>query len=445
MSAAAHELRVLDGLHAGARAPLEDDSSVRVAIGSAWDNDIVLSDPGIDGRHALLQWDAGARRWHLLADEQAAPGLGHALGEPVALGPVRVTVAAANDRFELHPGPAEPEPALVDEPVHEEVAEAEVAISPMDRPRRRWQHLLVLGCGLLVALVAAGLWQFSPAIGEIESPARPAPPATATPIAAVQAATPDYRSAVHAVLKAQGLDTALQVQGSAAKPVVTGLLADAATLETLAQALARLTPRPGLQVGTIDQLRAALRDGGLRVPATLQMSIDASGALRLSGPIASEAAAIDLQQRVQTLLPAGVPVQAAFDTPAGLAARFIADAQAQGFKLDGRFDGQQLALTLDLPESDQARWEQWLATRHKQLAGALRFTATLRSAPPPPRSDQGLPFRVSSIVGGESPYLVLSDGSQLLPGAQRGDVTLLQIDNDALLLQRGSQTFKVPR
>ena len=251
------------------------------------------------------------------------------------------------------------------------------------------------------------------------------------------------------MLKAQGLDTRLQVQGPAHKPVVTGLLGDLATLELLANGLARLSPRPGLQVWTIEQVRSALRDGGLKLPPTLRMGIDEQGALRLSGPVPSDAAGIDLQQRVQALLPPGVPVRGQFDTPQRLAARFVAEGQAQGFRLDGRLEnqpgGQRLAVTVDLPEADRPRWELWLAGMHKQLAGALNFTATLRAAPPAPRSDQRLPFRIRSIVGGLSPYLVLSDGAQLVPGGQHGDVTLVQIDDDALVLQRGGQTFKVPR
>lgn len=449
MSSAAHELRVLDGLHAGARAPLGGDSALRLAIGSALDNDIVLSDPGVDERHAVLQWDAGAGRWHLLDSEQAEPGHGHAPGEAVAVGPVRVTVAAANDRFDLQAGPAEPEPALVADPLPDDDTPADVEASAP--PRKRWRRLLGVGTGLLALLVAAGLWQFRQGAGGDDSTAlQTPPPPTERPAPKPTAAvTVDHRGAVLAVLKAQGLDTRLQVQGSPARPVVTGLLGDAATLEMLANGLARLSPRPGLQVWTLDQVRSALRDGGLKLPPALRMGIDDQGGLQLAGPVASDAAAIDLQQRVQAVLPPGVPVRARFDTPQRLAARFVAEGQAQGFRLDGRLEGppgdQRLALTVDLPAADRARWELWLAGMHKQLAGALNFTATLRAAPPPPRSDQRLPFRVRSIVGGVSPYLVLADGAQLVPGGQQGDVTLLQIDDDALVLQRAGLTFKVPR
>lgn len=175
MSSAAHELRVLDGLHAGARAPLGGDSAVRLAIGSALDNDIVLSDPGVDERHAVLQWDVAAGRWHLLDSEQAEPGPGHAPGEAAAVGPVRVTVAAANDRFDLQAGPTEPEPALVADPLPDDDTPADVEASAP--PRRRWLRVLGVGTGLLALLVAAGLWQFRQGAGGDDTTATPTPPA----------------------------------------------------------------------------------------------------------------------------------------------------------------------------------------------------------------------------------------------------------------------------
>ena len=196
MSSAAHELRVLDGLHAGARAPLDGAGAVRLAIGSALDNDIVLSDPGIDDRHAVLQWDAPAGRWHLLADAKAEPGPGHAPGETVAVGPVRVTVAAANDNFDLQAGPAEPEPALVDEPLPDE--DDAPATDPPAPPRKRWLRLLLAGCGLLALLVAVGLWQFSQGVGgdDLSAAAPPPPQAVARPVPRPVTATADHRAAV---------------------------------------------------------------------------------------------------------------------------------------------------------------------------------------------------------------------------------------------------------
>ena len=458
MSSAAHELRVLDGLHAGARAPLQGDSAVRLAIGSAFDNDVVLSDPGIDARHALLWWDPAGPRWQLLADDAAAPGPGHAPGETLALGPVRVTVAAANDHFERQPGPAEPEPALVDEPVPEPGADAELEADPPPPPHGR-RRVWVLGVGLVLALAGLGLWQRQDGVlpgpgGAASVPmARPARPAVAEP----------SHAAVQAVLQGRGLLPRLRVQGPAGRPQVVGLLAGEAELEALADALLRVSPRPGLQVWTPNTLRAALRDSGARLPAGVLLAVDERGALRASGPVDSEAQAVDLQQRLQALLPAGVPLQLALEPPARLAARVLADAQAQGFRIDGRLQGRQLVMTVDLPEADRGRWERWLSGLPAQLGGVLSVAATLRPAVPATGLAEpsllavptevaataspgpGPAWRVRSVVGGASPFVVLADGSRLQPGAQRDGLTLLQIDDDGLLLQRGEQRFKVPR
>lgn len=448
MSRAAHELRVLDGLHAGARAALDGDAApLRLAIGSALDNDIVLCDPGIAPRHAWLQWDAAAARWHLLpqaapggTDAQAQPpGPGHGLGEAVALGPVHVTVAAANDPFD--PAAAAVSivaTPLVDEPPPGVDAEALPPPAPPARRSLARRAVLLLLLALPLLLLAAVLpWWLRD--GAPPQPAQRVPPAVAAPAAA------PVPQALHEVLRSQGLDGALQVHSIGGRSVVSGLVADAATLETLAAALTRLSPRPGLRVSTVAEVRAALRETGFVPPPGLQLAVDRQGALRLGGTLGSEAAAVDVQQRLRALLPAGVVVASDIEPPVRLAERFVAEARAQGFAIDGGFDGRRLVATIDLPEAERSRWERWLVDAHRRLLGGLGLALALRAAPPPPRSDTRLPFRVASVVGGASPYLLLADGKQLVPGARAGDVTLVQIDDDALVLQRAGQTFKVPR
>ena len=56
------ELRILNGLHRGASLPLDDQPQL---IGAADDADIVLVDPGIELRHAVLRLDGGC--WSLLS------------------------------------------------------------------------------------------------------------------------------------------------------------------------------------------------------------------------------------------------------------------------------------------------------------------------------------------------------------------------------------------
>lgn len=449
---ATHELRVLDGLHAGARAPLHGSGALRLAIGSALSNDIVLSDPGIAPEHAALHWDAEQQRWQLLPDGQAPAGSGHAVGDTLAVGPVRVTVAAANDPFDLSASPpvapepeAEPPSSEAEPPAELAEPDAPAAAvaddtrlagpgAPARAPLNRWAGLLGAGAVLLLALVAASLWLF----------ARGAKPATSQAAATQAHSEADLRAAVSEVLRSQGLDGRLQLHGDARQATVSGLLPDPASAEALASALARLNPRPGLQVWTLEQVRGALRDGGLRLPASVSLAVDDQGRLQLAGALPSDAAELALPQALRALLPPFITLHTAFEPPAALARRFIADARAQGFELDGSVQGRQLLLSASVPDAELPRWERWLLGAQQRLAGLLALQVQLRpgaAAPAPPR----LPFRVASVVSGPQPYVMLSDGSRLVPGGRRDGYTLLEIDNESLVLKGAGPLFKVPR
>ena len=450
---ATHELRVLDGLHAGARAPLRASGALRLAIGSALSNDIVLSDPGIAPEHAALHWDAEQQRWQLLADGQDPDGAGHAVGDTLAVGPVRVTVAAANDPFDLSASPpVAPEPET--DPESAEAAEPDAppdaddvpwpdapnpaamgtAANKARAPLNRWAWLLGVGALLLLALVLSSLWLF----------ARGATPADTSAAAIDPPVVTDLRTAVSAVLRSQGLDTRLQLLGDARQATVLGLLPDSASAEALASALARLIPRPGLQLWTLEQVRGALRDGGLRLPASVGLAVDGQGRLQLAGALPTDAAELALPQAVRALLPPFITLHTAFEPPAALARRFIAEARSQGFELEGSVQGRKLVLQASVPDAELPHWERWLLGAQQRLAGLLSLQVQLRpgAAAPAPRR---LPFRVASVVSGPQAYVVLSDGSRLVPGGRRDGYTLLEIDNDSLVLQGAGPSFKVPR
>lgn len=453
---AALELRVLDGLHAGARAALPAGPELKLAIGSALDNDIVLSDPGIEPRHAVLLWQAERGRWQLLRDGQAAAGEGLAPGEAALLGSIRVTVVAANDPFDLTAAPPmAPEPEIRDDEVRAEAA-AEDAAAPAAagavgepllaaspdaraataRAGRPWAWVLALGSLAVLALVVVALALF--ARGATEPAAMAATPAVDRGVA-------DLRATVMGVLRQQGLDGRLQVQGDARQATVQGLLAADEQLEPLAAALSRLKPLPRLQVWTLDQVRAAARDAGLRWPASVTLAVADSGALRLAGALPSDEAEAALQQALRTLLPPFVVVQADFVKPAVLAQRFIDEARAAGFALDGQVQGRQLRLSATVPAAELPRWERWLLGAQSRLAGLLSLSVQLRDPVVAAAAPRKLPFRVASVVGGERPHLLLDDGTKLAPGARRDGYTLVQIDDDALVLQGAGPAFKVPR
>ena len=64
------DLRLLNGLHRGATLPLDDGA---LTLGSSDDADVVLVDPGIEARHAVLAPGPGG--WTLTAQDGAVLGM----------------------------------------------------------------------------------------------------------------------------------------------------------------------------------------------------------------------------------------------------------------------------------------------------------------------------------------------------------------------------------
>ncbi len=434
MSAQPRELRVLDGVHAGARAPL----APRLTIGSAPDNDIVLSDPGIAASHAELVWDDAADRWHLLRDDIASE---HGVGEAVRLGPVRLTVAAANEPFDavVEAPVAAPSMRAPDEPAIQADDEPDAppppAAVPALPPRRDAAAVLALVLAsvlvmLLLGGVAAVLW-LAPA------PVRPAPPAP-PPLPTL--------ARVQQVVDAQGLKGRVQVvMGPAGLPRVEGLLDDEALIESLGSALARLQPRPAMRVWSPATLRSALREAGITLPPGLSLRFSPQGAAVLSGPVAGPEAVQALKQQLRALLPASVPWVDELLQPPQLAERFLADARAQGFVLDGQLQGDLLRLSARIPDADLARWERWLPTASRRHAGALRLAVTLERVVPAAQVPARSPMAIRSVVGGAEPLLVLADGTRLLVGGRHDGWRLLAIDDRAIVFEGRGRTLTVPR
>jgi type III secretion protein D len=447
VSAEPRELRILDGLHAGARTAV---ASV-LSIGSALENDIVLSDPGIAANHAQLQWDATTDAWQLHR-EGVPPGPPLALGEAASLGPVWLTVAAANDPFEAGAFSA-PAPALVpsSDVQHDDAAAPEPAgdaapasasASALPRPPRRvdWPARLALALGATLLLFAG--------VGAVLFATRAASPPSA-PKTVAAATSPTLRA--QDVLHAQGLENRLTLAVSGSAAVVTGVLEDEARVERLAAGLAALNPRPAMRVWSLSGLRTLWREGGVVLPKGVSLGVAPDGAVVFGGPDVNRTLAAELQPRLRALLPAGVVLVNELERPELLAQRFVADARAQGFLLSGGAEDGKLLMTLHVPSAEQSRWETWLKDYAAQRlphvgfsvavhtpglgAGPAPAGAAARSVTPPAAVVTPAPWRIRSVVGGAAPYLVLDDGAVLLPGARHHGAQLLAIGDSEVLIE----------
>jgi len=187
------ELRILNGLHRGASLPLDDQPQL---IGAADDADIVLVDPGIEPRHAVLRLDGG--NWSLLsldgivrgaAADDAADQPQLAPGDCARVGRIWLTVTAAGLPWQDPPpdppalaGPpdagephmeaqAQADPHMDEAPMEDApddvLAAAPPASAPAAMPRRRRSRIVMLPVALGAGLVAAAAYAYT---------ARPAEP-----------------------------------------------------------------------------------------------------------------------------------------------------------------------------------------------------------------------------------------------------------------------------
>ncbi|MFB9288449.1 FHA domain-containing protein [Pseudoduganella plicata] len=203
------ELRILNGLHRGASLPLDDQPQL---IGTADDADVVLVDPGIEPRHAVLRLEADS--WSLLAldgavrgalDDTEADQPGLAPGDCARVGRIWLTVTTPDSPWqdppadppaiaadlpdlaepieESAPEPAEPLPDDP-EPLLPRAEPGLASAAPAREPRKRRSRIVMLPVVLGAGLVAAAGYAYSARSPE---PLRPAP---ALAVPATQPAEP---------------------------------------------------------------------------------------------------------------------------------------------------------------------------------------------------------------------------------------------------------------
>lgn len=94
--------------------------------------------------------------------------------------------------------------------------------------------------------------------------------------------------------------------------------------------------------------------------------------------------------------------------------------------------GSDLLGNQQVPAGGEARWESALQMAAARL-GVL-FEASVNIAPDraDATSPSNLPFTVRSVVSGATPYVVLADGRQLMPGARHEGWVLVDIRSNAI-------------
>lgn len=459
---AALELRVLSGLHREARCPARPGD----LVGADPACDIVLADAGLPARAArLVLREAG---WSLTpGDGDPGPDAtaGTPYNQPLPLGPVWLTVARPGDPWvaapETGPGGESAEQASAEEasaaavPADAAPADAPVpasgaacAAGPGARPatgaghaagrpadaagrppraaarRRSWlMGLGLAAAGLAIAIALILAWLL---------PAAPPAPARPDPRIAAEQSLPRIQAALERLGLAHRLRTALAAGGATAQ--VSGWVRDAAERDALASALAQIWPMPAMQISIeADAIRTARRilDG---YAVKYEPRYDGDGRMSILGIAADEADRAAALEAVRAQLP-GMAVMG----NTILLAPAVADALTREF---AAADLSGIALTWErhrlqadasrLDDEQMARFETLLADFNRRF---FDVAAPLDADRPAAGT---VPFGILSVVGGETPFIVLEDGSKLLVGGTYRRYRLTGIEEKRL-------TFDGPR
>ncbi len=426
------ELRILTGLHRGARAPVADGAW----LGSDADCDIVLSDPGIPSRAGRIR--IAGRTWRFDEAGEAssdAAVASAALLEPGAtlrLGRVRISVAPA-----AAPWPdAAALSALPDlTPATLPLAAAHGAkrrATRRQKPYRRAAAYAMMA-GTVLAVVAGTRMFWTHATAN-------AMPASLQTVELDRAA----RQAA-AVLDSLALSSDAQVHQQGDDPVtVTGWVRSDVEYARLAEALGRIHPRPALKVeiATV-QIRAAqnlLKDFLLRS----NVQYLGSGRLTIQGVAANAERRTAAVQTLEAKL-AGVSVEThgivLLQTVTDDLRRAVNAVRLPDLPLEWADDA--LAIDTTRLDAHQLQVLYPLVTQFNKT----HFNSVQPMEPPAPPADPEptLPFRITSVVGGPHPWLLLSCGTKLLVGGTYANYQLESIAKDKIVFRGPDALITIQR
>jgi type III secretion protein D len=446
------ELRILSGLHAGARAPL---AGSEYTLGTLDDCDFVLTDAGVQPRHARLS--RGTQGWQLdcVAEDGQAPGFAPVRLEPgkaVPIGPIvlvldepqapwptleqLVLVPHANALAPVLPPPPPPQPALPRQ------RGASAAMGTMAR-RAVAAAMAVATAGLsALAFVAwADGRKHDPAaqiVVAAEAPRMPASP------------DPGRRLAIEAVLKKLDLAARSRVEEASGGWRVSAAVADDAESESLAAALSRLQPAPALRIVAEQDVRDGLAELLSRTTPDASGSVSARhvghGRYRVEGRLGGPAARDRLLRDLAEAFPVVREWDNAVLTGGEAGDRLVAELREQGWQIASRQEGSVVNMEVALQPRDEPRWQRALMAAVRRHA--VRFNARLAFVQPAAQASGAparLPFEIRSVVGGDMPYVLLSGGERLGQGGIWQGWRFAGLEGQQAVFENGAQRATVPR
>jgi type III secretion protein D len=449
----AYQLRILSGMHAGARAPLEGDE---YTLGALDDCDFVLTDSGVQPRHARLSRLEGGWQLDWVAKDGEEPVLAPMRLEPgkaVTLGPIVVVLDEPAARWPtleqlvLVPhapalGPQLPPPSVD----AARALEAESVLrSHLGRGTAAWLASVTAAGLSALALVA---WPMDLDSHRVKVQQAPAPAAGHSSNAA--AVEEERRRAIEAAIAPTGLADRTTVLPAGAGWTVRALALTDSEGEVLSAALSRLQPRPALRISTEQDLRDEVMDMLLRMApdfrGNLSLRYVGEGRFRVEGSMnrASE------RDKLLRSLAAAFPQVRGWDNAvvAGedAAVNLVAELRSHGWQIDSNWNEGVLEVGAGLPRRDLRQWEDALAAAARKHTVPFRATVQFVQGPAAPANPENkLPFQIRGVVGGDMPYVLMPDGEKLARGGVWQGWRLASVSAGQVLFENGARRAIVQR
>ena len=250
--------------------------------------------------------------------------------------------------------------------------------------------------------------------------------------------------AIDTVIRSLALSQRVSVeQGVGGQPVVRAALLSDDEYEQLALALSRLSPRPALAVTTEQELGVAVKELVEREALELKTGLSARqtgvGRYQIVGKLGDAKVRDALLQRLRDGLPAVVVLEPALTLPEDVAQRLMEDLRnAKLADIDGQWQDGRLRMQVSLLPTDVPRWEQLLASAARKHDVPFTVALKLRTAPATNRLPEvlaSLPFKLQSVVSGDTPYVVVGDGAKLLLEGSLKGWRLVSIDPASVVFE----------
>lgn len=432
------ELRILSGLHQNARCTARHDA----LVGTHHDCDIVLADAGLPEQAARLK--LGPNGWGLVAepqDTEEAIDPATPYNQPVSFGSVWVTVAQPSDPW-LPPPPAddepgEPESASVDKPAASPApddaspppggaaattTEASPPVAAPGSRRRRsrsaWIGLIVLVLAVAIALLLAVLLPRTP----------PEPLPQADPRLAAEQSIGKITAAIEQLGLASRLHVAISTDGVVR---VSGWVRNEEERNRLAAALVQIWPMPAMQVSNeaeaLSAADQALKGFGVKYEARYE----GDGRLNVTGVASDSETRSNAMEAVRAQLPGMTIMDSGILLASEVAAELSRELAAAGLGAMALvWQRNQLKVGTDTLDAEQMSTAQSVLDRFNQT----HFGVAALSQSEKPYAD-AVPFKIRSVVSGDTPFLVLENGTKLLIGGTYQHYRLTKIDDRQLIFE----------